>query len=72
MVSVIIDRNLNAFSFNPVSNNTLALKFIEIENEIANIDGGGSRTNKTVTASSYILLATDVDKFLIFSNAVPL
>ena len=28
-----------------------------------------ARTNKTVTASSYILLATDVDKFLIFSNA---
>ena len=27
------------------------------------------RTNKTVTASSYILLATDVDKFLIFENA---
>jgi hypothetical protein len=27
------------------------------------------RTNKTVTASSYILLAADVDKFLIFSNA---
>jgi hypothetical protein len=26
------------------------------------------RTKKTVTASSYILLATDVDKFLIFSN----
>jgi len=68
-VSVIIDRNLNAFSFNPVANNTLALKFIEIENEIANIDDGGSRTNKTVSASSYILLATDVDKFLIFSKA---
>ena len=28
-----------------------------------------ARTNKIVTASSYILLATDVDKFLIFSNA---
>jgi hypothetical protein len=68
-VSVIIDRNLNAFSFNPVANNTLALRFIEIQNEIDNIDGGGSRTNKPVSASSYILLESDVDKFLIFSNA---
>jgi len=68
-VSVIIDNTINVFSFNPVSNNTLALRFTEIQNEIDNMDGGGSRTNKTVTASSYILLATDVDKFLIFSNA---
>jgi hypothetical protein len=159
-VSVIIDNTINVFSFNPVANNTLALRFIEIIDLIEAVDSENglsafevwlangntgteqdyldslvgpkgdkgeqgddgltsyqvwlangntgtvqdyldslvgadgadgatgatgatgpqgetgpagedltARTNKTVTASSYILLESDADKFLIFSNA---
>jgi hypothetical protein len=37
-VSVIIDNTINVFSFNPVSNNTLALRFVEIIDLIEAVD----------------------------------
>jgi len=59
-VSVPIDTILSSTSSNPVENRVVKAALDTKQ---------ATKENKTVTASSYILLATDVDKFLIFSNA---
>jgi hypothetical protein len=59
-LSVPIDTILSSTSSNPVENRVV---------KDALDTKQATKENKTVTASSYILLATDVDKFLIFSNA---
>jgi hypothetical protein len=59
-VSVPIDTILSSTSSNPVENRVVKAALDTKQD---------TKENKTVTASSYILLATDVDKFLIFSNA---
>ena len=59
-LSVPIDTILSSTSSNPVENRVVKAALDTKQ---------ATKENKTVTASSYILLATDVDKFLIFSNA---
>jgi hypothetical protein len=59
-LSVPIDTILSSTSSNPVENRVVKAALDTKQ---------ATKENKTVTASSYILLATDVDKFIIFSNA---
>ena len=59
-LSVPIDTILSSTSSNPVENRVVKAALDTKQ---------ATKENKPVTASSYILLATDVDKFLIFSNA---
>jgi hypothetical protein len=59
-LSVPIDTILSSTSSNPVENRVV---------KDALDTKQATKENKTVTASSYILLESDVDKFLIFSNA---
>jgi len=59
-LSVPIDTILSSTSSNPVENRVVKAALDTKQ---------ATKENKTITASSYILLATDVDKFLIFSNA---
>ena len=59
-LSVPIDTILSSTSSNPVENRVVKAALDTKQ---------ATKENKTVTDSSYILLESDVDKFLIFSNA---